>query len=74
MAICRPPNICPFCGELIKEIHDRQEGVPFMLRNIGDNFLRYEDHVCNPKTKIQFEQSPEQKELIENWYKELGIK
>lgn len=51
MAICREPNYCFLCGELIKEIHDTQEGIPFMFQRIGDNFLRYEDHVCDPKKK-----------------------
>lgn len=51
MAVLREPNYCPFCGELIKEIHDKQEGVPWMFQRIGDNFLRYEDHVCDPEKK-----------------------
>lgn len=52
MALYRPPNKCPFCGEIIKEIHDKQEGVPWMMQRIGDNFLRYEDHVCPEGTEF----------------------
>lgn len=54
MAIFREPNICPFCGEEIMAIYDKQEGVPFMFQRIGDNFLRYEDHVCDPKKKAEY--------------------
>lgn len=69
MAICRPPNICPICGERIKEIHDLQEGIPFMMKNIGDNFIGYENHVCDPDKKKEWPMSEETKEAIDEWQK-----
>lgn len=66
MALYRPPNICPFCKQVIQEVHDKQEGVPWMMQRIGDNFLRYEDHVCpegtpkpSPTDNMTYEQKIE---------------
>lgn len=44
-----------------------------MMRIIGDTFLRYEDHVCDPAKAKEWPMSDEGKEAISNWYKELGI-
>ena len=67
MALFRQPLYCPFCGELIKEIHDKQEGVPWMMKKIGDNFIGYEPHHCEKtgKTEEYFEHDPE----LEAWLK-----
>lgn len=55
MALYRPPNHCPFCGELIKERHLDQSGIPFMFQKIGDNFLGYEHHTCDEEKKKEWQ-------------------
>lgn len=56
MAVFRELNICPICGEQIKEAHLNQKGIPPMMQLIGDTFLRYEDHVCKPENiKFHYE-------------------
>lgn len=69
MAIYREPNYCPFCGELIKERHDKQEGVPWMMQKIGDNFLGYEEHHCSAtgKNEMYLPPNPE----LETWLKSI---
>lgn len=70
MAVYREPQYCPFCGELIKEIHDKQEGVPMMMRKIGDNFLGYAPHRCTTtgKNEVYVEPNPE----LEAWLQQVN--
>lgn len=52
MAVYRPPYHCPFCGELIREVHEDQSFYPEAFRKFGDTFIGYELHACTPKTSI----------------------
>jgi len=69
MALYRQPNICPFCGEEIKCLYNKQEGVPDMMKVIGDTFIGYENHVCDAAKKKEWLISDEAKEAIDNWQK-----
>ena len=52
MAIYRAPNFCPFCGVLIKEVHQHNtEHCNIGDTFIGDTFIRYEDHTCDDTTQ-----------------------
>jgi hypothetical protein len=54
MAIYRKQPTCPYCGKVIaKGVYKDQSHLPFMMRVIGDTFLRweYKKHNCKKKPK-----------------------
>lgn len=48
MAVARPVPTCRHCGRPVaKGVYENQEGVPSIMRKIGDTFIRWEFYECD---------------------------
>lgn len=72
MAVARPTPTCPYCGKIIaKGVYKNQSGIPFMLRVIGDTFLRWDyiKHTCKGKREADKKMKAEIKKSIDEMKK-----
>lgn len=74
MAVYRPPQKCISCGEVLKPVYRDQSKIPVMQRLIGDTFVGYAPHKCDPLKVIKLKFTPEMKKLIKAFNESLGKK